>query len=218
MEIIDKPNWSSLDAIKKNNRFYLPIKENDLINALTRAYNTEVVSRGNKIETMPWNAIEKVAQWLSSKEGRVGLLLYGTVGTGKTTMLNAICRVINTCARPDYNEITLDDDRTKAVKIIRAKDVIEAWQNDRDRYKQMCRVELLGIDEFGVEAIDVKTFGNANEPIIDLLSTRYDKQRCTMISSNLDMEAIGNRYGDRLQDRFVEMFKTIAFTGKSFRK
>lgn len=194
------------------------MKENELINALTRAYNAEVVSRGYKMEVVPRTAIDKVAQWLGMQEGRVGLLLYGTVGTGKTTMLNAICRVINTFAKPDYHEITLDDDRSKAVKVIRAKDVIEAWQNDRDRYNKMCRVELLGIDEFGVEAIDVKTFGNANEPIIDLLSTRYDKQRCTMISSNLDMEAIGTRYGDRLQDRFVEMFKTIAFTGKSFRK
>ena len=194
------------------------MKENELINALTRAYNAEVVSRGYKMEVVPRIAIDKVAQWLGMKEGRVGLLLYGTVGTGKTTMLNAICRVINTFAKPNYHEITLDDDKSKAVKVIRAKDVIEAWQNDRDRYNKMCRVELLGIDEFGVEAIDVKTFGNANEPIIDLLSTRYDKQRCTMISSNLDMEAIGTRYGDRLQDRFVEMFKTIAFTGKSFRK
>lgn len=218
MEIIGNPNWSNLDAIRKKDRFFLPIKENELINALTRAYNAEVVSRGYKMEVIPRAAIDKVAQWLSSREGRVGLLLYGTVGTGKTTMLNAICRVINTFARPDYHEITLDDDKSMAVKVIRAKDVIEAWQNDRDRYNKMCRVELLGIDEFGVEAIDVKTFGNANEPIIDLLSTRYDKQRCTMISSNLDMEAIGTRYGDRLQDRFVEMFKTIAFTGKSFRK
>ena len=218
MEIIDNPNWSNLDVIRKRERFFLPMKENELINALTRAYNAEVVSRGYKMEVVPRIAIDKVAQWLGMKEGRVGLLLYGTVGTGKTTMLNAICRVINTFAKPNYHEITLDDDKSKAVKVIRAKDVIEAWQNDRDRYNKMCRVELLGIDEFGVEAIDVKTFGNANEPIIDLLSTRYDKPRCTMISSNLDMEAIGTRYGDRLQDRFVEMFKTIAFTGKRFRK
>ena len=146
------------------------------------------------------------------------MLLYGTVGTGKTTMLNAICRVINTFTKPSYSDIVLDDDKTVTVKVVRAKDVVLAWQDNMVRYKQMCNVELLGIDELGVEAIDVKTFGNANEPIIDLLSTRYDKQRCTMISSNLDMEAIGDRYGDRLQDRFVEMFKTIAFTGKSFRK
>ena len=29
MEIINNPNWSNLDAIKRNDRFYLPIKEND---------------------------------------------------------------------------------------------------------------------------------------------------------------------------------------------
>ena len=218
MEIIDNPNWSKLDFINKRERFCLPMSENDLINALTRAYNTEVVARGNKLEAIPRTAIEKCAQWLAAKDGRVGLLLYGTVGTGKTTMLNAICRVINTFAKPSYSDITLNEDKTAAVKVIRAKDVVLAWQDNKVLYKQMCGTELLGIDEFGVEAIDVNTYGNTNEPIIDLLSTRYDKQKCTLISSNLDIETIGDRYGARLQDRFVEMFKTIAFTGKSYRK
>lgn len=218
MEIIDNPNWNNLDYIGKRERFYLPMTDNDLINALMRAYNAEVVARGNKLEAMPRAAIEKAAQWLGQKDGRVGLLLYGTVGTGKTTMLNTLCRVINTFAKPAYSEITINDDRTKAVKVIRAKDVVLAWQDNKVLYKQMCHTELLGIDEFGVEAIDVNTFGNTNEPIIDLLSTRYDKQKCTLISSNLDIETIGDRYGARLQDRFVEMFKTIAFTGKSYRK
>lgn len=218
MEIIENPNWNKLDLINRRERFRLEMTENDLINALTRAYCTEVAARGNQLEYLPRTAIEKCAHWLSSKDDRIGLLLYGTVGTGKTTMLNAICRVINTFTKPSYSDIVLDDDKTVTVKVVRAKDVVLAWQDNMVRYKQMCNVELLGIDELGVEAIDVKTFGNANEPIIDLLSTRYDKQRCTMISSNLDMEAIGDRYGDRLQDRFVEMFKTIAFTGKSFRK
>ena len=35
---------------------------------------------------------------------------------------------------------------------------------------------------------------------------------------NLDLNEIRNRYGLRLQDRFIEMFKMIAFTGKSYRK
>lgn len=218
MEILDKPIWNNLDIISKRERFCIPIAVNSLIAALTRAYNTEVFARGNELQEIPNAAIEKSSQWLAQKDGRVGLLLYGTVGTGKTTMLNAICRVINTFAKPEYGEVTIDDDRSVAVKVIRAKDVIAAWQENKIRFSQMCRCELLAIDEFGVEAIDVNTYGNTNEPIIDLLSTRYDKQKCTIISSNLDIETIGDRYGARLQDRFVEMFKTIAFTGKSYRK
>lgn len=218
MKILDKPIWNNLDIISKRERFCIPIAVNSLIAALTRAYNTEVFARGNELQEIPNAAIEKSSQWLAQKDGRVGLLLYGTVGTGKTTMLNAICRVINTFAKPEYGEVTIDDDRSVAVKVIRAKDVIAAWQENKIRFSQMCRCELLAIDEFGVEAIDVNTYGNTNEPIIDLLSTRYDKQKCTIISSNLDIETIGDRYGARLQDRFVEMFKTIAFTGKSYRK
>ncbi len=69
MEIIDNPNWNNLDYIGKRERFYLPMTDNDLINALMRAYNAEVVARGNKMEAMPMAAIEKGLQrWQGLQE------------------------------------------------------------------------------------------------------------------------------------------------------
>lgn len=207
-------------AIQTRPRFSLPFDVKDIGNALNAAYNAEVAARNCKMEAGDdyLAKLRSVAEWSVDSYGRVGLLLYGNVGTGKTTMMYALCRVINYFARPEYNELVIDDDYKKAINIVRAKDVVDAYQNDRSLYDRMCKVKLLAIDEFGIEAIDVKSYGNSNEPIIDLLSMRYDNRRCTVISSNLDLNEIRNRYGIRLQDRFIEMFKMVAFTGKSYRK
>lgn len=224
MEIIDNPNFKNFEnsclIVKSKPRFALPYGMDELVKSLNLAYRSEVALRNGKMETgVQFDTnLRAVAEWLSDGGGRVGLLLYGTVGTGKTTMMLALCRVVNFFARPDYGELTLNNTYRKVINVIRAKDVVEAYQNDRQLYDTMCKVELLAIDEFGVEAIDVKSFGNSNEPIIDLLSMRYDRRRCTVISSNLDLDEIRSRYGLRLQDRFVEMFKMVAFTGKSYRK
>lgn len=202
----------------KVEKFHLPFTKAEIVPILADAYFHEVQLRGGNYQSGNESQINNIAEWLAADCGRVGLLLYGTVGTGKTTLLKAICSVINYCMKPEYGELTLDSAFPKAVNTIRAKDVVSAYQNDRDLYDRMCKVQILAIDEFGVEAIDVKSYGNTNEPIIDLLSLRYDKQRCTMISSNLDLESIGSRYGNRLEDRFVEMFKMVAFTGNSYRR
>ena len=85
-------------------------------------------------------------------------------------------------------------------------------------YLNMKRANLLAIDELGVENVDIKNYGNSSEPIIDLLSYRYDRMKVTAVTSNLTMKQIEERYGLRLADRFNEMFHKIAFTGKSFRK
>lgn len=199
-------------------KFRLPYTKDEMIPIIAHAYKNEVALRGCSYVDGNTQQIANVADWITSLYGRIGLLLYGTVGTGKTTMLRALCTVINYCMKPEYNELTLHDYSPKVVNIIRAKDVVSAYQDDKQQYEKMCKVELLAIDEFGVEAIDVKTYGNVNEPIIDLLSVRYDRQRCTMISSNLDLESVRNRYGNRLEDRFVEMFKMVAFTGNSYRR
>ena len=221
METINFERFNSQQiAAQAPERFAIETDAADLIKPLTLAYAACVRERGTEMEidTDLQRKIETVAKWLTLRHGRLGLLLYGNVGTGKTTMLRAVCRLVNYAAKPEYNEMTMYDAPRNTVDIVRAKDVVEAYQNDRKTFEKMCRLKMLAIDEFGVEAIDVKSFGNSNEPIIDLLSTRYDRQRVTLISSNLDLDEIRNRYGLRLQDRFVEMFKMVAFTGETFRK
>lgn len=205
--------------INREDRFCLPIDKVEVMNALVHAYGAEVQQRMTKPEVVKCNSetIESIATWITDKNGKPGLLLYGDIGTGKTTALKALCRVINAVCKAEDDNDRLDDHGKEVIVIVRAKDVVDAWQNDIDRYKRMLRVELLAIDELGVEAIDVKTYGNSSEPIIDLLSTRYEKQKVTAVSSNLDLKQVSERYGMRMADRFNEMFHKVAYVGPSFR-
>ena len=51
-----------------------------------------------------------------------------------------------------------------------------------------------------------------------MLYYRYDNQLFTIITSNLiGDEDIEKRYGERIADRFIEMFDLIGFENKSYR-
>lgn len=78
--------------------------------------------------------------------------------------------------------------------------------------------ELLFIDDVGTEATSVKVWGNEVSPMVELLYQRYDRQLFTVITSNLESEDdIVNRYGDRINDRFAEMFDYLPFDNQSYR-
>ncbi len=225
--IIDK-------AIERNNnavapsRFYLPYDCELVKKMLGVKYKAEVLSRIQSENYKQLDAelvqnIADVAKWLCDPQKRPGLLLFGKVGTGKTTLLRAICATINeVCERDSYEngtrETTLDNFR--CISIVKAKGIINDYINpqSRLRYELMTKVSLMAIDELGVEPMESKSYGNVSEPLIDLFCERYDRQLLTIVSTNLGNAEIRQRYGTRLADRFNEMFATIPFNGQSFRK
>lgn len=54
--------------------------------------------------------------------------------------------------------------------------------------------------------------------MIDLLYYRYDRRLFTIVTSNLDQEAIEATYGVRIADRMAEMFDRIGHAGPSYRR
>lgn len=214
-----KLDINAIGRVVRQERFVLPYTENEIANAIISGYRAEVISRGGTIhdDRRPKETSLAIAKWMVDPKEKYGLLLYGTVGTGKTTMLKAICRVINSCLEAENDRDRLGTYGKEVITMIRAKDVLDAYQNNNELYRKMMSVKFIAIDEIGVESIDVKSYGNVSEPLIDLLSTRYDKQKMTLVSSNLDLKQVSERYGLRLADRFNEMFKKIAFVGASYR-
>lgn len=77
--------------------------------------------------------------------------------------------------------------------------------------------KLMFIDDLGAERKEVQDYGNVLTPMIDLLEHRYAKRLFTVVTTNLDADQLGEKYGARLRDRFREMFIVVPFTNRSFR-
>ena len=79
-------------------------------------------------------------------------------------------------------------------------------------------VDVLCIDDVGLEPTEVLDFGNAINPVIEILEQRYRNQLFTFITTNLTPKQIREKYGDRIADRFNETMKCIVYENPTFRR
>jgi len=142
--------------------------------------------------------VEKVASWMKGSP-RKGLLLFGTLGNGKTTMLRALKSYLGGYAF-----------------YCSAQDVYDYFR------KNMCLPDIsprdvLLLDDLGGEAPALNDYGTMRSPLAELLLSRYASDSTTIITSNLSGSQIESTYGDRVGDRFREMFESIRYTHPSYR-
>ena len=155
--------------------------------------------------------IEKAAKWLTG-DYKVGLLLYGIVGSGKSTLGKAICNLIGI-----LHNSSISSER-KGVFRVSALDLAKNVANDPMYFNKLKNQELLFIDDIGTEPASVKNWGNEFSPVVELLYARYDRQLFTIATSNLKDSDFGERYGIRIADRMEEMFERVFYQNKSYRK
>lgn len=178
---------------------------------LRACYTAEVESRHRTclMDDATQGHIFRLASWLTDPtDTHFGVMFIGGVGSGKTTMLRALQKGYWWMMQDEgcnyQTEYRLD--------IVNAKDLSDAnktWQR-------------LGIDELGIEPVEIQQFGNITTPSSDVLTYRYDRRLPTFVTTNLaqdkrDGETLRMRYGDRLADRFNEMFYVIGFYNPSYR-
>lgn len=180
---------------------------------LMMCYKQEVAKRRipfqNDTETQ--NKIYKATKWLTG-DLKVGLLLYGTIGSGKSTLARAICNLIGIL----YNS-SISSER-KGVYRVSALDLAKNVANDPPYFQKLKNQDLLFIDDIGTEPASVKSWGNEYSPVTELIYARYDRQLFTLATSNLANEEFSERYGSRISDRMEEMFETLHYQNKSYRK
>lgn len=180
---------------------------------LTMCYQNEVSDRRipfvNDENTQ--NNISKAAKWLTG-DYKVGLILYGGVGNGKTTLARSICELIAILYKQDEWR------SSKGVAKISALELSKMIVDAPEQYKKIKDSELLFIDDVGTEPANVKSWGNELSPVTEVLYKRYDNQLFTLATSNLGDAELKERYGLRISDRFSEMFEKVYFPGKSYRK
>lgn len=139
------------------------------------------------------------------EEAKKGLLLIGTVGTGKSTVLKAMA-----CAM-DAEYLSVPELAVMFSK--RGADALMQVVNEAQKWD-------LFLDDLGAEK-DLKSYTNAF-PIEEIIFKRYDLWKACgarlHLSTNLSGDQIEERYGVRVRDRLREMTTVVSCTGRSLRK
>ncbi|MGP2410170.1 ATP-binding protein [Yersinia sp. 2553 StPb PI] len=149
--------------------------------------------------------------WPQVKGSGTSLLLCGSCGTGKNHLAVAMTKqIIN-----EHQDSVL---LTSVMRITRA--IKRTWQKDSentedDIYHLYSSLDLLIIDEVGVQ------FGSEAEKLIlfEIINTRYENFRPTILISNLTVSELTDVIGERIVDRMSEGGgATLVFNWDSFRK
>jgi DNA replication protein DnaC len=214
MDILDKKAYlddmerfrASLETIKAPARFKIDLPTERVFNYLNEIYKTKVEGREMKYQPEESRLmLEKVAKWITGNY-KPGLLLYGTVGSGKTTIADSLLKLI-IILRP-----------AELPRRLSALELTNIAKDDYEGFKEVSRAKLLFIDDLGEEPISVKTFGNEITPMVELLYWRYEKRLFTVITTNLKETEIKSVYGARIEDRIAETFDRLYFNNPSYRK
>lgn len=103
------------------------------------------------------------------------------------------------------------------VDFITAQDVANLASNDTQKFEAISKSGFLIIDDLGCEPQVVKNYGTNITPVIELLYRRYDTMMPTIVTSNLGKNDIRGYYGERISDRFNEMFDRLFYSAESYR-
>ncbi len=162
---------------------------------LQRAMKYFIEREGREMQWL--KPYDEVAEWLSDNKGR-GLLLYGSVGQGKTVL-----------SRSAIPAILLKINR----QIVRSYDIDE-MNNQIDEIKNQ---RLISLDDIGTETI-VNNFGNKRNAFAEIMDNAEKTGNLVIISTNLGKEQLIEKYGDRVFDRILATTKRVVFRGESLRR
>lgn len=179
----------------------LPESQEQMVALLLGTYGSVVEDRDMdfSMDDATVSKVEKVVRWMYESRKR-GLLLCGTLGNGKTTMLRTIKRLFGTYA-----------------VFIEAQAVYDYYRQNQC-LPSVPSKDILLVDDLGVEPATYNDFGEIRYPLAELLTQRYKNNSMTLIATNYTFEQLGETYGDRLQDRMREMYAMITYREPSYRK
>lgn len=202
-------------------RFSIDLPTDQLANALYAAYVAEVKVRHKEmiLDDDTKEHIRVAAEWLGNPKGKFGFMMTGLYGNGKTTLMMAMCNLIN------YLFDSALSTEKRYIRIVKAKDIarMAVAKDNRDSYEKLYYEDMLAIDDVGEEPAEVISFGMVYTPIRDLLEERYSRQKLTIITTNLvenkskEIFQISSHYGERVVDRIREMMKILTFRNASYR-
>lgn len=133
-----------------------------------------------------------------------GLLMHGSVGTGKTF---ASACIANYLMKNGKTVLVMN----LGLYLIKLKKEWDEAESNVLEYVKNC--DLLVIDDFGVEKISEFVRDKA----FALIDTRYRAEKPLIITTNLSLKDIEEKFGSRIADRLQEMCYQLRVEGQSKR-
>jgi DNA replication protein DnaC len=145
--------------------------------------------------------VRRVRDYCGSIEDNIaagrGLWLYGSSGTGKTTLAMLVSRISLEAGR----SVAIYSLPKLLARIRRTFDAETGEQSYSDLFERLATVDLLHIDDLGAE--------NRTEWVLEqlyaLVNERYEAQRSLVVTTNLEEHQLEDQIGERVVSRLVEM-------------
>ncbi len=143
------------------------------------------------------------------RQGFRNLFFYGTVGTGKSFLSGCIARELLTRGHSVvyFSSSGLFDTLARYTFDAKEKETLYNF------YEDLYNCELVIIDDLGTEV----TNSFVSSQLFSCLNERYLRRRSTIISTNLSLEELRDRYSDRVFSRITSNYTICKLTGPDIR-
>lgn len=146
-----------------------------------------------------WNEhnYRPIVDWMTDNRGK-GLLMFGGCGLGKS--------IIGMYILP----LLIKDVHRKVVNIFNALEL-------NRKIDEILKLHIIYIDDIGTED-NLNSYGNKRIPFAELCDAAEKKGKLLILTTNLSIDELTARYGDRVVDRLIATTKAVPFIGDSLRK
>lgn len=168
-----------------------------------------------EIDSKTKSVLNTIFDWILGKyKPDKGFLLTGSYGTGKSSIMKAAMKLI-------FHIYGVSESYPSGIhepKYITSKKLARLFiDNEKVKINELIYAKLIGIDDFGYESKEVRTFGTIVFPFEEILMERYDKKKIMLATTNLKPAQIEKIYGGHVLDRLKQMCFWIEINSPSKR-
>ena len=169
-------------------------------------------SFNNEKTILPRKLLDFGKNWVGKKD-KQNLVLYGEPGRGKTWFMYCLMNEIHRYHENDYRQpgVYFFKSKTLDDRIISE---MREWGSANDLINnKICGCDVLFLDDMGME----RSSERAERDMFEIVDTRGNNLRPTVISTNLNSQQIEESFGSRISSRLKE-YTWIKFQGKDLRE